>query len=99
MTAVRRLRIQAGLTRQLLGQRVGLSQQTISWYETGSGSPTLRLLDRLARSVGLQVTVSFPPVVVDDPPLDRAVSVNRIESEMPVVADRSISAPGDLWTI
>lgn len=61
VNVVRKLREQAGLTQQLLGDRAGLSQQTISWYETGQGSPTLRMLNRLAASVGLEVVVIFEP--------------------------------------
>jgi transcriptional regulator with XRE-family HTH domain len=59
MSAVGRLRTQAGLTQQLLADRSGISQQTISRYETEKGSPTLRTLDRLAHSVGLRALVSF----------------------------------------
>jgi DNA-binding XRE family transcriptional regulator len=98
VTPVRHLREQASLTQQLLADLSGVTQQTISRYETGTGSPTLKMLNRLAEAVGLHVIVSFTPVVTDGASLDRAVSVDRIESGPRAPAGRSVSPPGDLWT-
>ena len=98
VTPVRHLREQASLTQQLLADLSGVTQQTISRYETGIGSPTLKMLNRLAEAVGLDVIVSFTPVVTDATPIDRAVSVDRIESGPRTPAARSPSPLGDLWT-
>ncbi len=98
VTPVRHLREQASLTQQLLADLSGVTQQTISRYETGTGSPTLKMLNRLAEAVDLHVIVSFTPVVTDGAPLDRALSVDRIESGPRAPAGCSVSPPGDLWT-
>ncbi len=66
MTPVRHLREQAGLTQDLLTQRAGITQQTISRYETGRRSPTLKSLELLAEAVGLRVIVSFAPAETGD---------------------------------
>ncbi len=61
MSVVRELRFRDGLTQQFLAKASGITAQTISRYETGRKSPTLRTLDRLAAAVGLRVVVSFAP--------------------------------------
>ncbi|MGK5084881.1 helix-turn-helix transcriptional regulator [Bdellovibrionota bacterium FG-1] len=59
MNPVFRLRSQAGVTQQKLALMAGTSQPTIASYEAGRKSPTLETLERLAKSMGLEVTVSF----------------------------------------
>jgi transcriptional regulator with XRE-family HTH domain len=58
---VRRLRNVAGVTQAALAEAAGTSQPAIAAYEAGRKSPTLATLRRLARSVGLEVTVEFVP--------------------------------------
>jgi transcriptional regulator with XRE-family HTH domain len=59
MESVRVLRERAGLTQQSLAKAGGTSQPTIAAYQAGSNSPTLKTLQRLASSVGLQHTVDY----------------------------------------
>jgi len=66
VSVVRELRFRAGLTQQLLAEASGITAQTISRYETGRKSATLRILDRLAAAVGLRIIVSFAPAETDD---------------------------------
>jgi len=53
------LRAQVGVTQKNLAKMAGTSQPTIALYEAGKKSPTLATLERLARSLGLEVAVSF----------------------------------------
>ena len=59
MNPIRRLRSQAGITQQKLALLAGTSQPTIAAYEAGKKSPTLETLAKLAKSLGLEVAVSF----------------------------------------
>ena len=61
MNLVRLLRSQARVTQQTLAELAKTSQPTIASYESGTKSPNLATLKRLAASLGLDVTVSFIP--------------------------------------
>jgi transcriptional regulator with XRE-family HTH domain len=64
---IRRLRHQAGITQQELATSAGTSQSTIASYETGSKSPTVRTVEKLARSQNLELNVDFkPPMTRED---------------------------------
>ncbi|MGB5533576.1 MAG: helix-turn-helix transcriptional regulator [Acidimicrobiia bacterium] len=63
MEAVRELRRTVGLTQAELARAAGTSQPTIAAYESGTKSPTLRTLSRMARAVGLESVVVFPPAM------------------------------------
>jgi transcriptional regulator with XRE-family HTH domain len=67
MNAVRELRELTGITQVELARLAGTSQPTIAAYESGSKSPTMRTVARLARAVGLDLVVSFvPPLTRED---------------------------------
>lgn len=55
MNIIRQLRDHAGVTQQELARRAGTSQSTIAAYESGSKSPTLRTLQRLAQALNLEL--------------------------------------------
>ena len=61
MTEIRDLRRLAGLKQSELAQAAGTSQPAIAAYEAGRKSPTLSTVRRLARSVGLEATVTYAP--------------------------------------
>ena len=61
MNFVRDLRERRGLTQKQLAELAHTSQPTIAAYESGSKSPNLRTLERLARSVGVEAVVDFVP--------------------------------------
>ncbi|MGB5566923.1 MAG: helix-turn-helix transcriptional regulator, partial [Acidimicrobiia bacterium] len=63
MNAVRELRRSADLTPAELARAAGTSQPTIAAYESGRKSPSLRTLSRMARAVGLEAVVVFPPAM------------------------------------
>jgi transcriptional regulator with XRE-family HTH domain len=55
------------MTQVELARAAGTSQPTIAAYETGSKSPTMRTMARLARAAGLDLVVSFvPPLTRED---------------------------------
>ena len=61
MNLVRQLRLQQGLTQQQLASAGGTSQSAIAAYESGAKSPTLRTIDQLAASLGVECVVGFVP--------------------------------------
>ena len=56
-SAIKRARLQAGLTQHALAARAGTSQATISAYESGRKQPSLDTLDRVLRAAGSRLTV------------------------------------------
>jgi transcriptional regulator with XRE-family HTH domain len=61
MNLIRLLRLQTGVTQQELAFAAGTSQSTISAYEAGSKSPTLRTIENLSHSLGLEMVTTFMP--------------------------------------
>jgi transcriptional regulator with XRE-family HTH domain len=58
MNFIRQIRLRADVTQQELARKAGTSQSTIAAYETGSKSPTLRTLERLANALDLELNLS-----------------------------------------
>ncbi len=61
MNTIKTLRKQAGITQQALAIAAGTSQSTIAAYEAGVKSPTLRTVNHLAKSVGMEMVETFVP--------------------------------------
>ena len=61
MNPVRKLRLRTGITQQELAVMARTSQSTIAAYESGSKSPTLRTLAKLADSQDLEMVTSYMP--------------------------------------
>jgi len=72
VNVVRDIRVQAGLTQALLARLSGVSQSSIGRYETGSKSPTLDVLSRLAAAVDLAIEVNIVPHPGDNAPVTGA---------------------------
>ena len=53
---VAELRKEAGMTQEELGERLGVSQRSVSRWETGKNMPDLSLLTPLAETLGVSVT-------------------------------------------
>jgi transcriptional regulator with XRE-family HTH domain len=67
MNPIRRLRFQKDVSQQSLAKSGRTSQPTIALYETGKKSPTLETLGKLARAMGLAVSISYvPPLTHED---------------------------------
>lgn len=58
---IRLARSKAGLTQAQLAEQAGVSQQTVSAYETGRMDPTLSSLERLIAAVGLEMRIQLKP--------------------------------------
>lgn len=54
-----RARQAAGLTQTELARRMGTTQSAIAAIESGARTPTVELLDRLARACGGRLTISI----------------------------------------
>ena len=63
MNTILDLRRKSGTTQQELATMAGTSQSTIAAYEKGTKSPTLRTLENLARSQGLEMVVNYQPLM------------------------------------
>lgn len=54
-------RISQNLTQKELAERTGINQADISRLENGTRNPTLKLLQRLADGMGMQLRIEFVP--------------------------------------
>lgn len=63
MNLIRKLRSIASISQQKLAGKAGTSQPTIALYESGTKSPTLHTIEKLAASVGLELVIDFVPVL------------------------------------
>lgn len=57
--AIRERRVELGLTQVQLADRAGLRQPEISRLESGGGTPTIGMLERLAHALELRFVVRF----------------------------------------
>jgi transcriptional regulator with XRE-family HTH domain len=51
---VRMARAKAGLTQVQVAEKMGVTQGTYSAFESGKGSPTLDLVERIAKALGVK---------------------------------------------
>jgi transcriptional regulator with XRE-family HTH domain len=81
---IRRLRERRRLSQEQLARLAGTSQPTIAAYESGTKSPRLSTVERLARAVDLEAVVDFVPSLTREDrrslALHRAVA-ERLEEE------------------
>jgi len=52
---LKEIRLKKGITQVELAKHVGISQQTISHYETGRAKPSLDVAVKLAKALGVSV--------------------------------------------
>ena len=55
-------RIGQNLTQKQLAERTGIDQADISKLENGTRNPSLKLLKRLAKGMGMQLKIEFVPM-------------------------------------
>lgn len=58
---MRQARKRAGLTQSQLAERAGVTQQQVARLESPDSNPTLDLLERIARALGVSLSVEFVP--------------------------------------
>ena len=66
---LRELRELAGMTQDALGEKVGVTRQTIAVWESGDRQPTIEQLGRLARSLGVSLDLFLEKEVGTEPVL------------------------------
>jgi HTH-type transcriptional regulator / antitoxin HipB len=59
--AVRSRREELGWSQRQLAERAGMTQPGVARFEAGGTTPTIPVLERLARALGLQLTISLGP--------------------------------------
>ncbi|MCL1593775.1 MAG: helix-turn-helix domain-containing protein [Actinomycetia bacterium] len=70
---LRLARDKVGMTQVELATVAGVSQQSISAYETGRKEPTLPTLQRLLRAAGLEMRIHLEPIDDHDSTLERFI--------------------------
>jgi len=53
--AIKRVRVQSGLTQEQLAARASVSQSSLHYIETGVNSPSVRTLSKIAGALGVPV--------------------------------------------
>lgn len=56
------MRIKQNLTQKELASRTGIDQADISKLENGTKNPSLKLLEKLAAGMGMQLKIEFVPM-------------------------------------
>ena len=59
--AVRSRREELGLSQRQLAERADMTQPGIARFEAGGTTPTIPVLEHLARALGLQLTIALGP--------------------------------------
>jgi transcriptional regulator with XRE-family HTH domain len=92
---LRSLRVERGLTLDLLAERAGVSRSMISLIERGESSPTAAVLDRLSAGLGVTLASLFADDARADasPVARRAVQATWRDPETGYVR-RNLSPPG-----
>lgn len=102
MDSVRRLRIAAQATQAQLAEAAGTSQPTVAAYEGGTKSPTMRTLERLATSVGLEPFVHFHPPMTREERRSLALHeaiAERLADEPDMVLERAKETLTRMWKV
>ena len=76
-TTIKKLREAKGLTQQELAQEIGVSDKTVSKWETAKGLPDITLIEPLAKSLG----VSVMELISGDTVTNKNTSANMLRSK------------------
>lgn len=76
------LRRKAGLTQEQLGERLNISAQSVSKWETGTAMPDITLLPLLSREFGVTIDELFD--VTQEDRLQRIEKRMEVEEELPI---------------
>ena len=86
-TAIKRARLQAGLTQHALAARAGTSQATISAYEAGRKQPSLDTLDRILAATGSRLAVVSRARATREPSREQLERAGRVLRDVMGLAD------------
>jgi len=91
--AIKRLREEKGLTQSALADEIGVSDKTVSKWETAKGLPDISLLEPLSRALG----VSVMELMSGDTVINKNISANMMRSKFYVcpICGNVIHSMGD----
>jgi DNA-binding XRE family transcriptional regulator len=72
-------RVEHDLTQTKLGQELGIRQPQVARLETGEHTPSMEMLQRLARALGLRFIVDVAPVTAKELPLTLPYGMEIVE--------------------
>lgn len=52
---LKRIRVQKHISQAVLAKKIGKTQQTISWYESGRVYPSLKVIKNIAEVLGVSI--------------------------------------------
>jgi Zn-dependent peptidase ImmA (M78 family)/transcriptional regulator with XRE-family HTH domain len=88
---LRELRELAGMTQEALGEKVGVTRQTIAAWESGERTPALEQLGRLARVLGVSLDLFLKPEEGLEPVLlFRADVPSAISQDLKIILTRKV---------
>jgi transcriptional regulator with XRE-family HTH domain len=73
-TRLKRIRTEAGLTLQQVGERTGVARSTLSKIENGQLSPTYDILQKIARGMEIDIVELFGASRAETPPARRSIT-------------------------
>jgi transcriptional regulator with XRE-family HTH domain len=75
---VRQARQRAGMSLRELAARAGTSHATLSAYENGAKTPSVKTLERIVRAAGFALDLELVPRVDGDEPADRGQELEAV---------------------
>ena len=91
---IKTYRISINLTQAQFGERIGVSGAAVSFYETGTRTPSHRVLMRIANVMGVSIDSLLGKAMFDpvSPPADNAVTldITRLTAEQRRIVRRTV---------
>ena len=91
---IKTYRISINLTQAQFGERIGVSGAAVSFYETGTRTPSHRVLVRIANVMGVSIDSLLGKAMFDpiSPPADNAVTldITRLTAEQRRIVRRTV---------
>ena len=91
---IKSYRISINLTQAQFGERIGVSGAAVSFYETGTRTPSHRVLMRIANVMGVSIDSLLGKAMFDpvSPPADNAVTldITRLTAEQRRIVRRTV---------
>ena len=74
---IRTLRKERGLTQKELGERCGMADSAIRYYESNRGNPTQKTIERIAAALGVTANYLLTGKKPEKPPLNWTYNLNK----------------------